>query len=500
MDKVDSPILHSLFAGITLRPQCGKAVYLQLAEAMVTLIQQGRIPAGGRLPGSRELAGILRLNRLTVTKAFQELEMQGWLESHIGRGTFVAVSLPQPKPWALGEGTAERDSLRRAGFELRGAEYLQHGVDPVTTRLHLDDGFPDPSLAPLKELYRAYRAQLDRGDLYGRFGSYGLANGSGRFLDSLTRYLNLTRGLNITERNVLSVRGTVMGLNLVCNGLIQPGDMVVAGIPGWRRAEANFQHAGAQLLGIPVDGGGIQVDALEQLCQATKVRLVYVTPHHHYPTTVSLPMDRRLRLLDLAHRYGFVIFEDDYDFDYHYKHRPILPLASADEAGMVIYCGSFSKTFSPAFRLGYLVASENVIAHLAKVRTLLDRQGDHILERAMAELLDDGTIQRSQRKALSVYRERRDYFCDLLTTELAGQVEFDVPEGGLTVWTRFDRHIDLIQLAAEVRKKGLYISDGMPHRYPTYDAHAIRLGFASSTKDALEESVGILKRAMGLAG
>ncbi len=497
---MDSPILHSLFSGITLQPQRGKAVYLQLAEAIIAFIQQGRIPAGGRLPSSRELAGILQLNRLTVTKAFQELEMQGWLESHVGKGTFVAVDFPQPQPRDLGGGTAERDGKRQAGFELWDVDYLRHGVDPVTTRLHLDDGFPDPSLAPLKEFYRAYRAQLERGDLYGRFGSYGLANGSGDFLDSMARYLNSTRGLNITARNVLSVRGTVMGINLVCNGLIQPGDVVVAGIPGWRRAEVNFQHAGAQLLGVPVDGEGIQVDALEQLCRSTNVRLVYVTPHHHYPTTVSLPMDRRLHLLHLAHRYGFIIFEDDYDFDYHYKHRPILPLASADEEGMVIYCGSFSKTFSPAFRLGYLVASENVIAHLARVRTLLDRQGDHILERAMAELLNDGTIQRSQRKALSVYRERRDYFCDLLVAELADRVQFDIPEGGLTVWTRFDRHIDLAQLAIEVRKKGLYISNGAPHRYPAYDAHAIRLGFASSAKDALEESVSVLKRAVDMRG
>jgi len=490
---MDSPILHSLFSGITLRPKSEKAVYLQLAEAIVMLIQQGHIPVGGRLPSSRELGGILQLNRLTIVKAFQELEMQGWLESRIGKGTFVAVNLPQLKPRDLGQKTLELDSKRLAGFEIKKADYLRHGVDPVMARLHLDDGFPDPSMAPLKELYRAYRAQLDRGDLYGRFGSYGFANGSERFLDSIARYLSLTRGLNITERNVLSVRGTVMGINLVCNGLVQPGDVVVAGVPGWRRAEANFQHAGAQLLDVPVDGEGIQVDALERLCRSRTVRMVYVTPHHHYPTTVSLPMDRRLHLLDLSQRYGFIIFEDDYDFDYHYKRRPLLPLASADHGGMVIYCGSFSKTFSPAFRLGYLVASENVIAHLARVRTLLDRQGDHILERAMAELLDDGTIQRSLRKALSVYRERRDYFCGLLTAELAGRVEFDIPEGGLTVWTQFDRRIDLSCLAAEARKKGLYISDGIPHRYSRYDGHAIRLGFASSNRDALEESVDVLK-------
>lgn len=492
-----SPILQTLFSTITLQKKQGKAVYLQLAEAIILLIQQGRIPMGGRLPSSRELAGILRVNRLTVTKAFQELEIQGWLESYVGRGTFVAPRLPQPQPQALNGPGLQQGGKREAGFDIPDVGYLRHSVDPVTTRLHLDDGFPDPSLAPLKELYRAYRTQLDHGDLYGRFGSYGAASGSERFIESICRYLHQTRGLNITERNVISVRGTVMGINLVCNGLLQPGDVVAAGVPSWRRAEVNFQHAGARLVGIPVDEEGIQVDVLERICQSTKIRLLYVTPHHHYPTTVSLPMDRRLRLIELASRYGFIILEDDYDFDYHYKHRPILPLASADQGGMVIYCGSFSKTFTPAFRLGYLVASENVIEHLARVRTLLDRQGDHVLERAMAELLDDGTIQRNLRKALPIYLDRRDYFCNLLTTELAGRVTFDIPEGGLSVWTRFASDIDLIRLAVETRKKGLYIGNGEAHRYPGYDVRGIRLGFASSTTQELEESVAILKQALG---
>ncbi|MGK6350965.1 PLP-dependent aminotransferase family protein [Parapedobacter sp. DT-150] len=493
---MDSPILHFLFSEITLRSQSGKAVYLQLAEATILLIKRGRIPPGARLPSSRELAGILRLNRLTITKAFQELEMQGWLESHRGKGTFVAVNLPESRPQRLREVQATRDAGRTAGFEIWPADYLRPSVNPVTTRLHLDDGFPDPSLAPLKELYRAYRAQLARGNPYERFGSYGHAEGCAPFLEALARYLRLTRGLNITERNVLSVRGTVMGINLVCNGLIQRGDVVAAGVPGWRRAEANFQHAEARLLSIPVDQFGIQVNALERLCRTTKIRMVYVTPHHHYPTTVSLPMDRRLELLYLAGKYGFIIFEDDYDYDFHYKHKPLLPLASADDQGMVIYCGSFSKTFSPAFRLGYLVASENVVSRLSLMRTVLDRQGDHILERAMAELLDDGSIQRSLRKAMAVYRERRDYFSGLLAEELDGKVQFTIPEGGLSLWAQFDRRIDLAKLAVDARRKGLYISDGAPHRYPSYDEHAIRLGFASSTKDALEESVGILKGLM----
>jgi GntR family transcriptional regulator/MocR family aminotransferase len=222
--------------------------------------------------------------------------------------------------------------------------------------------------------------------------------------------------------------------------------------------------------------------------------MVYVTPHHHYPTTVSLRIDRRLELLRLANEYGFIIFEDDYDFDFHYNHRPLSPLERADENGMVIYCGSFSKSFSPAFRMGYLAASENVIEHLANVRVLLDRQGDHILDCAMAELLNDGTIQRYLRKTLSIYEEKRNHFCDLLHDKLGNAVNFSVPDGGMTVWTEFDKSINLETLSQKAYSKGLYISDGKVHQYPDYNENGIRLGFASCSMDDLTKSVDILKR------
>ena len=285
-----------------------------------------------------------------------------------------------------------------------------------------------------------------------------------------------------------------MGMNLVCNALISPGDVVVTEVPGWQRAEHNFLHAGAKVIGVPVDEHGMVVDELRKICSKQKVRMVYVTPHHQYPTTVSLRIDRRLELLRLANEYGFIIFEDDYDFDFHFKHRPLLPLASADENGMVIYCGSFSKSFSPAFRMGYLVAAENVIEHLAKVRILLDRQGDHVLDNAMAELLNDGTVQRYLRKTLSVYEERRDFFCNLLQTELKGALKFRVPEGGMSVWTEFDPSINLEQLSKSALKEGLYLSAGKLFQYPDYTTNGIRLGFASSSLEDLSSSVEILKK------
>ena len=470
-----------------------RAVYLQLADAILDLIRQSRLRPGQKLPSSRNIASILGINRITVSKGLEELQLQGWLESFVGRGTFVSAHIPEPHPKKL-PGNAIKKVRQVAGFAVNTQNYIQNPVFVPRAALHLDDGYPDPRLAPLKELYRAYRGQLTRSGLYHKFGSYSSPNGPDLYVNALSRYLNESRGLKTTARNILSVRGTLMGINLVCNALIEPGDIVVSGIPGWKRAEHNFIHARAKHIGIPVDEYGMVVEELKKICKKRKVRLVYVTPHHHYPTTVSLRIDRRLELLRLASEYGFIIFEDDFDFDFHYRHRPLLPLASADDNGMVIYCGSFSKSFSPAFRMGYLAAPENVINHLANVRVLLDRQGDHILDNAMAELLNDGTIQRFMRKALTIYEERRDHFCNLLKSELNSAVEFSVPEGGMTVWTRFTRSVNIEKLAQQAYAKGLYFSDGQPHRYTRYRENATRLGFASASMDDLTQSVDILKK------
>ncbi|WP_348825490.1 PLP-dependent aminotransferase family protein [Flavobacterium aestuarii] len=492
---MDSPILESLFSSIKINANAERAVFLQLSDEILILIKVGKLSAGQKLPSTRDVASLLHINRITVSKAFEELQTQGWLESFVGRGTFVSSHIPAHDPKKI-QNEVSNEAQKIAGFKLYENRYLSNPYFIPTAEIHLDDGYPDPKLAPLKELYRAYRNQLTRSGLYYKFGSYSFPDGSEFYKDALSNYLNETRGLKTSIKNILSIRGTLMGINLVCNALITQGDIVVSGIPGWQRAEHNFLHAKAKHIGIPVDEHGLVVDELKKICMQNKVRMVYVTPHHHYPTTVSLRIDRRLELLRLANEYGFIIFEDDYDFDFHYNHRPLLPLASADENGMVIYCGSFSKSFSPAFRMGYLVASENVIEHLANVRVLLDRQGDHILDNSMAELLNDGTIQRYLRKTLNVYEERRNHFCSLLKNELNDIVDFSEPEGGMTVWTEFEKSINLEKLAQKAYNKGLYFSDGKIHKYPTYDTNGTRLGFASSSIEDLTEGIDILKKCL----
>lgn len=469
-------------------------VYLQIAGRLMTLIKAGTLQAGYQLPSTRALAELLEVHRKTVIRAYDELLAQGWLESHPGSGTFVARHLPEIKPQQLSASPAERPNpVKNAGFLFTTPDHLKLPDARSSASFHLDDGYPDARLAPLADLTRAYRSQLLLGDLYTKLG-YSDPRGSFWLREELSSYLGETRGLKTTAENILITRGSIMGMYLASTALIQPGDHVVTGETGWRGAYSSFTQAGAVISRIAVDEFGIQVDELEQLCLKLPVRMVYLTSHHHYPTTVALRADRRIQLLRLSEKYGFIIFEDDYDYDFHYENRPLLPLASADPAGMVLYSGSFSKAISPAFRVGYLVGSENVILHLAKLRRIIDRQGDTMLENAIAELLQNGTIQRHLRKSLRVYRQRRDLFCELMKDQLNGVADFEIPDGGMAVWTTFDPQIDLSALALKAAKKDLHFSDGLVYDSSSERLNATRLGFASSSTIELENCVAILAR------
>ncbi|KAA6436889.1 PLP-dependent aminotransferase family protein [Dyadobacter flavalbus] len=486
--------MENLLTGLLSVEKGGRLpVYLQIAHQIAVLVRAGTLQPGYKLPSTRQLAAALQVHRRIIVQAYEELLAQGWLESHVGNGTFVARHLPGiqiRKPES--ELPEASNALTKAGFSFKTASHLNKPVLKSGTRLHLDDGFPDARLAPLEALSRAYRSQLLNGNPYVRLG-YGDTKGSYWLRQEFSAYLNETRGLKTKPENILITRGVIMGVFLISTGLLQPGDHVVADAAGWHGANMNFVQAGAKVLHVPVDEFGMNVNALEELCKKQPIRLVYITSHHHYPTTVALRADRRIALMELSVKFGFIVLEDDYDYDFHYLSKPLLPLAGTDSAGMVLYCGSFTKTISPAFRVGYLVGPEDVIGHLAAYRRIIDRQGDQMLENAMAELLHNGIIQRHLRKSVRVYRQRRDLFCELMKIHLQDYTDFQVPDGGMAVWTRFDPGIDLVRLAEKALARDLYFANGAANALLGQPRNAVRLGFASSTPEELEESVRIIR-------
>ena len=222
---------------------------------------------------------------------------------------------------------------------------------------------------------------------------------------------------------------------------MRPGDVVAVEALGYRPAWSALAATGARLVPVPVDEHGLDVDALEALAARERLRAVYVTPHHQYPTTVMLDAGRRLRLLELARTHRIAVIEDDYDFEFHYEGRPVLPLAAADRHAVVVYIGTLSKILAPPLRLGFIVAPPLLIERLAELRLSIDRQGDQVVECAVAELIEDGELQRHVRRMRRIYQARRDALVAAVRKRLGGALGFEVPAGGMALWARADdRH------------------------------------------------------------
>jgi GntR family transcriptional regulator/MocR family aminotransferase len=465
--------------------------YLQIAHGLIEAIRLGRLAPGSALPGTRELAARVGVNRKTVQQSYEELIAQGWLTTEEKRGTFVSSALPQVEATPVAAAPRQSQAefvLRRVAPDL-----------PVTLAgpgmLMFDDGAPDTRLMPAELVARAYRRALLEGGRRNRLG-YGDPRGILPLREAVAAMLRADRGLNCTADNICVTRGSQMGIFLAARLLAQPGDDVAIERLSYPPAREAFLAAGANILPVEMDEQGMNVDRLEALCRKHAVRAVYVTPHHQFPTTVVLPPERRIRLLAMAEQFGFAIVEDDYDHEFHFAYRPLLPLASAHGFGKLLYIGSLSKLLSPSLRVGYLVAAESVIARAAAEIMMIDRQGDPATEAAAAELMTSGALKSHARKVLRIYAERRECLAAALRRELGEAVDFTLPQGGLALWVNFASRIDLAALARAGQKHGVGITPGQASATNGGKTFGARLGFGSLNEAELQEAVRRLKIAV----
>lgn len=326
---------ESLDAGLPLAKR--------VAASFIAGIRRGTLAPGSPVPSTRELARSLGIHRNTALAAYQELILQGYLETIPARGTFVSHKVPAPPFKAESRKASVVDlDLPEVSFAPKSAVFPDE--------LPLLGGLPDLREFPEAALYRAYRSALKgKPSLL----DYGDARGHPRLRAALAEYLRNRRGLAATSDHVLVTRGSQQALFLAARALLGRRTTIAVEHAGYPPAWDAFRLAGAELVPISIDREGLVVEELQALAETTAIAAVYITPHHQYPTTVSLSGPRRLELLALAERKRFVIIEDDYDHEFHFEGSPLFPLARQDERGVVLHIGTLSKVFAPGIRLGY---------------------------------------------------------------------------------------------------------------------------------------------------
>jgi len=476
---------------IGIKRRSEQPVFLQIANIVIGEIHSGRLAPGQKLPGTRTLSQLLSLNRKTVVEAIDELSSQGWVESYPKKGTFVSAKLPKVEYKRL-PGKPIRPHRANGLMKVNDQPCLEPLHLDLRNKKLIDDGVPDVRLAPLNSLFKHHRPLLSR-KVFTHQLTYNDVEGDPGLRSTLTSYLQATRGIHSTSSNIFITRGSQMGIYLTIATLVKKGDTCITSFPGYQIVDSIIAHVGGEIENVRVDESGLVTADIENLCKRKRIKLIYVTPHHHYPTTVTLSPARRVELLQLAIRYNFYILEDDYDYDFHYDNNPVLPLASLNTSGHVIYIGSFSKCLAPVVRVGYFVARPEIVNAANKLRRVIDRQGDPLLERSLSEFIKTGEMQRHLKKTVKIYRQRRDLFCRLLGEYVGDHVRFSKPEGGMSVWVTFKKRGILKTLPAKLAREGYLLETD---NIFISKFNAVRMGFASMTSRETVEFMSVLKKVL----
>ena len=414
-----TPAAPPILAHLPVRRGTGVPLRQQIYEGLRRAILDGLIRPGQRVPSTRELAVDLGVSRLPVLGAYEQLLHEGYLEGRTGSGTFVSEALPDEMlgPGAAAPGRGRRPGASHARRAQPPVPRYEGGLRPFRSSLPALDEFPQAIWARLvaRHAHALTPAMMAYGDPAGVLD----------LRTAIADYLRTARAARCEADRVLIVSGSQSALRLCADVLLTGHDAVAVEDPGYVGAQTALVARGAQLVPIPVDDEGLDVDALDAV--GKRVRAVYITPSHQYPLGSSMSAARRLALLEWADRRDAWIIEDDYDSEYRYVSRPLGALQGMSATGRVVYVGTFSKVLFPAIRVGYLVAPEPLRDAFVEAREATDVFSSTLYQLALADFLNDGHFARHLRRMRVLYQRRRDallegldrYCCDVLTVHNA---------------------------------------------------------------------------------
>lgn len=491
---------------VVLDSQSNVPLHRQLYEEIRRAILSGRFRSGERVPSTRALSESLGISRATVTLAYEFLLSEGYLQSTTGSGTYVCRQLPETlmrtnlkdgKHRASLETEKPKRSSRRLskyGSYLKERPWLDYGEDEP--EIQFSFGRPDMEQFPFKTWIQIASQIAKKPELF-LLDCPSKSQGYLPLRQTIAAHLAKSRAVNCSPAQIIIVNGSQQGIDLVTRTIIDRGDQVGIEDPGYIGAKKAFEVAGAQLVGIPVDGSGVVIEKLKNSATSA-MKLLYCTPSHQFPTGVVLPLPRRLELLHWAQRNGTYLIEDDYDSEYRYSGRPVPSMAGLDHSESVIYIGTFSKVMFPALRLGYLVVPTGLIDVFARAKFLADRHSPLFQQQVLNEFIKSGHYERHIRRMRVLYEHRRQVVIAALRKQFDKNVDVLGENAGINILIRIHERMDddlFIRSARElgvglVRTKQFYLSEA--------PAHEFLLNFAALSDEKIEEGVARLAHAAAL--
>lgn len=471
----------------------------QVFDQIREIILSGRLNTGDPVPGSRALAEQLGVSRNTVTIAYDKLLAEGYLEIRPNVGTFVASDLPDlalglnraapPRAVEVPQRRARATILDR----MAATEFPVQAVrNPASARLHTDFwlGRVDPRLFPVAEWRRILDVKLRHGRA--PIAEYGDPSGLAALKRAIADHVGPARGIATGQDQIVVTAGSQDGLMLIARAVTGHSRVFLHEDPGYSGAIHLFARSGMQCRPVPVDRDGLIVEALPE----EPASVLYVTPSHQFPTGATLSLPRRLALLDWAERTDSLIIEDDYDGDFRHDGAPLTALRGIDRTGRVLYLGTFSKSISPALRLGFVLGSPAATGALTRWKQLLSNGPPWHMQATLAEFMESGAFQRHLRRIRATYRQRRDVLIAAIEAHFPGS-EIIGRRGGMHLAWRLPEGIGARSLKKRALMRGIGIytaEDGGAWLSPGNDRHrdVLMLGYAAVEEAAIRAAIAAL--------
>jgi len=449
----------------------GSPLYSVIFERMKDAIESGKLPVNAKLPTNRELAVLLDIDRSTASRAYAELSSHGYIESFVGRGTFVRagrqanLDMPfessDPVVWAERFSKASQTSHDMLRLELansgRQAEVISFA-----------GGVPTDESYPHKDFERILQKILADGRSHELF-QYSPGEGMPLLRQEVLKHLR-SQDIDVTDDKLLILCGSQQGLDVVSSVLLDPGDLVITEDPTYLWATCNFRSRQARCLPVPLDDEGIRLDMLESVLARHRPKFIYVIPNFQNPTGITMSLARRKQLLQLAIKYQVPIVEDNFVGDLRYDGKPLPSLrALQGSENIVIHLGTFSKALCPALRLGWLVAPPETMARLVIAKRASNLSTNSISQLILAEFLREGLYEQHLVTVRNLYRNRRDAMLRSLQRELGfvsdksgqrAQISWSKPEGGMFVWLKLPDGLSSRELLSYAQQEGVVYAPG----------------------------------------
>lgn len=407
-------------------------LYRQLIRQIKTQIESGQLPAGTRLPASRELAEQIDISRISVVNAYAELRAEGYLSAHAGRGTFVSKEAANA-PMRQNHTSHQADTESIADYSLRDMMRL---APRKVGNINFSHGAPPPDFYPIHHLRDAINTVLERDGVHAL--GYEAPEGYLPLRSAVRDYVS-GLGVRCSAENVLITGGAQQAIDLVIQSIASEGDVILTSNPTYLGI-VDIAHARRVVVHtIPQDEQGMRIDALEAYLMENKPRLIYVMPSFHNPTGVTMPLHRRRQLLNLANEYGVPVLEDAVYHELRFEGENMPLLKELDETGIVIHVSAFTKIMLPGLRIGYVIASNHYLERLRRVKFAADISTSGLNQRAVHLMIQRGILAYQLERNNRELHKRRDAAIASAEAHFPPGTTWNHPQGGLYLWVRFPK-------------------------------------------------------------